>query len=267
MDKRITNNLVLGAFVLLGSTLFVLLLFNMGEGQGIFSSQYNLYGHFPHVKGLHYGSEVALNGLRAGTVKEITIGPDGKELIVQLSIHKKFQEKIRRDSIAKVVTQGMLGDKYIDVTLGLPDQEMLKDGESIRTEEEKDILSKSGGLIDEISKKLDKKGEIDEILRNLSQASAHLAAITADATKGKGLLAEVTKGSSGEKLNRSISSLESILRKVDQGEGTLGALINDPTVYEDIKTIMGGAKRSTVLKYFVNEFKDDGEKAKRKPNK
>jgi len=258
MDKRIASNLVVGVFAFLGLTLFVWLLFNMGSGQGVFSSNYALWGKFEHVKGLHFGSEVTLNGLRIGTVKQINFSPDNKELNVELSIAKRFQQNIRKDSIAKVVTQGMLGDKFVDISLGDPAQEVLNDGQAIVTMEEKDLFSKSGGLIDELSKKLDKKGEIDEILRNLNRASFSIAAIASEAQKGKGILAEVTRGNSGEKLNRSLTHLENILRKIDEGEGTLGGLMNDPTVYEDVKTIVGGAKRSSVLKYFVNQFKDSG---------
>lgn len=264
MDKRIGSNLIVGVFVVAGIFLFVFLLFNMGGGQGVFSSRYTLYGKFMHVKGLHYGSEVTLNGLRIGTVKQINIGSDGQELVAELSVNKKYADKIRKDSIAKVVTQGMLGDKFIDISLGTGENEQLKEGDYIATHEEKDLFSKGGGLIDELSKKLDKKGEIDEILKNLEAATANLAKITSDATRGKGLLAEVTKGESGAKLNRSMGHLESILKKVDNGEGTLGALVNDPTVYEDIKSIMGGAKRSSVLKYFVNTFKDSGQEEKKK---
>lgn len=264
MDKRVGSNLIVGGFVVLGLVLFVFLLFNMGGGQGVFSSRYTLYGKFSHVKGLHYGSEVTLNGLRIGTVKEINIGPDGKELVAQISINRQYSNKIRKDSIAKVVTQGMLGDKFIDISLGSDATEELKEGDYLDTQEEKDILSKSGGLIEEISKKFDRNGDIDEILKNLSAATANIKQITADATKGKGLLAEVTKGESGNKLNRAMGHLESILKKVDNGDGTLGALMNDPTVYEDIKTILGGAKRSSILKYFVGQFKDSGQEEPKK---
>lgn len=264
MDKRIASNVILGTFVLIGLTIFVLLIFNMGGGQGIFTSQYTLYGRFSHVKGLHYGSEIALNGLRIGTVKQIHIDQESRELIVEISIAKKFQDKIRKDSVAKVVTQGMLGDKFIDISLGTPDQETLKQGEYITTLEEKDILTKSGGLIDELSKKLDKRGEIDEILRNLVRATANIAQITTDAQKGKGLIAELTKGTSGEKMNSAVTRLDNIMRKIDQSEGSLGAFINDPTIYEDVKTILGGAKRSSILKYFVNQFGEKDEKDKKK---
>ncbi len=58
-------------------------------------------------------------------------------------------------------------------------------------------------------------------------------------------------GNSGIKLEKSLghldgslTHLEAVLKKVDKGEGTLGALINDPTLYEDMKLLLGGAKRS-----------------------
>ena len=264
MDKRISTNLFVGVFVLIGLTLFVLLLFNMGGGQGVFSSQYTLFGKFAHVKGLHYGSEITLNGLRVGTVKNIHISAEAKELVVELSLNKKFHDRIRKDSVAKVVTQGMLGDKYIDVTLGTPTEPTLNHGEFIETAEEKDLFTKGGGFIDELSKKFDNRGDIDSILKNLNRASYDIATITAEAKKGKGLIAELTNGKSGERLASATTHLESILRKIDEGEGTFGALMNDPTIYEDVKTILGGAKRSSILKYFVNTFKDSTEKEKKK---
>ncbi len=52
--------------------------------------------------------------------------------------------------------------------------------------------------------------------------------------------------------------LEEITRKINSGQGTLGAIINDPTVFEDLKSMMGGAKRSSVLKYFMQKFIQSG---------
>ena len=54
------------------------------------------------------------------------------------------------------------------------------------------------------------------------------------------------------------------MSKIDKGKGSLGALINDPTLYEDIKYLMGGAKRSTILKYFMQQFIDEGKTSKPK---
>ena len=84
--------------------------------------------------------------------------------------------------------------------------------------------------------------------------------MTSEAKTKNGLLHELIYGASGAQFSKSTTSLSSILQKIDQGEGTIGALINDPSVYEDLKSMMGGAKRSTVLKYFMKQFIDSGDK-------
>lgn len=268
MDKKLSNNLIVGVFVLIAFGLFIFLLFTMGGGQGIFSSHFSLLGRFSHVKGLHMGSEVSLSGLRIGTVKEITVADDQtKELIVELAISKKFKDRIRTDSVAKVVTQGVLGDKYIEITIGSPDAPAIEPGSVIKTQEVQDIFAKSGGLVEDISRHFKGGGDFESFIKNLNVISQNLAALSNDINKDKGLLYEMTKGQSGVKLNSSLTHLDSILRKIDSGEGTFGALINDPTLYEDMKNIMGGAKRSSILKYFMRQFMDDGKKAPDKKEK
>ncbi len=268
MDKKITSNFVLGFFVLIGFGLFLFLIFTMGGGQGIFSSHFHLLGRFAHVKGLHTGSEVSLSGLRVGTVKKIEISSDGsKELIVDFTVNSDVLDKVRKDSIAKIVTQGVLGDKYVELTIGTPTEPLLKNGEFIQTQEVEDLFTKSGGLVEDIARQFNKGGDLDSVIKNLNKVSANLASITDEAKTGKGLLNEALRGDSGLKLNRSLGHLESILGKVDRGEGTLGGLINDPTVYEDIKNIMGGAKRSSILKYFMRQFMDSGAAPVEKPKK
>lgn len=232
----------------------------MGGGNGILSSGLTLYGRFAHVKGLHFGSEVSLSGLRVGTVKKISLAPDNtKELIVELSINKTGAERIRKDSVARVVTQGVLGDKYIEISIGDPTSPPMNSGDFIETSELEDIFTKGGSLVDDISKQFVKGGELNSLLKNLNRVAVNLQTITSDLQKGPGLGKEILYGSSGKKLNESISHLESILSKIDRGQGTLGGLIQDPTVYEDLKTIVGGAKRSSILKYFMNQFSESGQ--------
>ncbi len=264
MDKRITTNVVVGAFVLIGFGLFLFLIMTVGGGTGLFTSRLELFGRFSHVKGLHAGSEVSLSGLRVGTVKKIEIANDGsKDLIVDLMINKEVADKLRKDSIAKVATQGVLGDKYVELTIGSNNEAPLNNGDFIHTEEVEDLFTKSGGLVDDISRQFMKGGDFDALVKNLNKTAANLASLTEEAKAGKGLLAESLRGDSGAKLNRSLGHVESILGKIDRGEGTLGGLINDPTVYEDLKSIMGGAKRSSILQYFMRQFKDSGDKTKR----
>jgi phospholipid/cholesterol/gamma-HCH transport system substrate-binding protein len=45
---------------------------------------------------------------------------------------------------------------------------------------------------------------------------------------------------------------------VDRGEGTIGLLVNDPTLYEDLKLLVGGARRSAVVRTMIRMSSDDG---------
>jgi len=254
MDKKIGNNIMVGLMVAIGFVAFVFLLFNLGGGS-ILKSQYTLYGTFRHVKGLHMGSEVSLSGLRIGVVRKLQISPQTKELLVEFSISRDVQEFIRKDSLAQIRTQGVLGDKYIEVSFGSPEQAVLKNGDTIMTNEAEDIFAQSGKLVGGLSKKFSEGGDFDSVMQNLSVVTKNLAVLTED----------LKKNQTGDKLGKSVASLEAVLGKVERGEGSLGGLINDPTVYEDLKTITGGAKRSAILQYFMKQFMDGGKKAEKPP--
>lgn len=254
MDKKIANNIIVGIMVAFGFVAFVFVLFNLGGG-GVLQSQYILYGTFRHVKGLHMGSEVSLAGLRVGVVRKITISENKqRDLLVEMSVSRNVQQYIRKDSMAHIRTQGVLGDKYIEVSFGSPDSPVLKHGDTIATEEAEDMFSQGGKIMGGLSKKFSEGGDFDSLMQNLSVLSKNLAVMSTELRQEK----------TGDKLGRAVSHLEAILGKIDRGEGTLGGLISDPTVYEDIKSITGGAKRSAILQYFMRQFIDEGRKSERR---
>lgn len=268
MDKKIANNVVLGLFVGLGVLGFCFLIFNMGGGKGLFASHYTLYAKFQDVKGLHFGSEISLSGLRIGTVRNITVTSDeSRDLLVQLSIDKKFTKSIREDSVATIRTQGVLGDKYIEVSIGSPEFLLLKDGELIKSHEEKDLLSRSGKLVEGIASQFQKGGNIDQVLLSVNALAENLNVVAKDIQKKKGLMGTLVYGDSGQDLKKSLSHLEGILRKINEGKGTIGAFVNDPTIYEDLKYLLGGAKRSSVLKYFLHQFVESGQEGEQSQKK
>ncbi len=259
MDKKIANQIIVGVFVTVVFFGFIFVIFNIAGGDGIFSAKYNLKARFEHVKGLHYGSEVSLAGLRVGVVKDITIAADNpKQLIVDLAIDKGMKNKVRKDSRASVKTQGVLGDKYIELTIGTPTEPELPASSEIVVEEEQDIFSKGGMLVDNVKRQFEKGGEVEALIHNLNLLSQNLSTLTGDAKKERGMVHEMIYGKSGIRLSEAMGHLNEILRKIDQGEGSLGLLVNDPTVYEDIKTMTGGAQRSTVLKYLMRSFTESG---------
>jgi phospholipid/cholesterol/gamma-HCH transport system substrate-binding protein len=269
MDKKIANNLIVGVFVIVGTIAFLFVLFNIGEGHGVFSRQDSLFATFSHVKGLNFGSEVSLSGLRIGTVKRIFLkDPASKELTVEMEIDRGMFDKIREDSVASILTSGVLGDKYVEISIGSPSAPPLKNGATISSSEPEDLFKKGGTLMESLAAEFKRGGDIHSMIQNLNKVSQNLAVITSDIKERKGMLNEVIYGKSGAKLAQTMDNLEKstqniqeLTKKINSGTGSLGALINDPTVYEDLKAMMGGARRSSVLKYFMQKFIQDGASA------
>lgn len=96
-----------------------------------------------------------------------------------------------------------------------------------------------------------------DALRNLEGSLRSLDSILREVERGHGILhALIYEDPSEQHVVREAleagARLNSILGKVDRGEGTLGLLLNDPTLYEELKILVGGANRSTLVRSLVN---------------
>jgi phospholipid/cholesterol/gamma-HCH transport system substrate-binding protein len=95
-------------------------------------------------------------------------------------------------------------------------------------------------------------------------ALASLESILGEVERGDGLLHSLVYDSPTEQdlLLEAVQAgarLNSILAKVDRGEGTLGLLLNDPTLYEELKILVGGAGRSTLVRSMIDMVTPDAE--------
>lgn len=102
-----------------------------------------------------------------------------------------------------------------------------------------------------------------EVVSNLKELSAQLDDIAKEVKAGKGLAHSLIYEEKSANIMKDLSSasegLKAIIGRIEKGEGTLGLLINDPAVYDDLQTILGGAKRSErlqgVIKYTIEQNK------------
>jgi phospholipid/cholesterol/gamma-HCH transport system substrate-binding protein len=113
-----------------------------------------------------------------------------------------------------------------------------------------------------------------EVLTRLNQASAELEGLVRDAREGKGLVPSLFFDPAGRKaledilaatagIRATANDLQTIVTKLRQGEGTLGALLEDPTLYEDLSALLRGANRSMLLRSLIRSTRDEGSREKR----
>lgn len=120
--------LAVGGFVLLGIGALLLMALkvsglSLSDGQ----DRYTLIAEFNDVGGLRVRGRVSLAGVTVGKVQSITLDPESLKARVEMAIDSDV-DFISADSIAVISTSGLLGDKYIDVSLG-GDFEVLGDGD------------------------------------------------------------------------------------------------------------------------------------------
>jgi len=236
-----------GFFVLLGVFLFAVAILMLGGNNPFWSSERKYVVFYKEVSGLIPGAKVMLNGIRVGAIGDIDFDMKQNSIKLRLDVNAKYAHLVRTDSTAAIATQGVLGDKYIMITAGSQDQPELPDGGEMQTASGSDLskfitsgehlianLDSAVTSLDAILKNFDKKNRSARLFEGFAQTGENAAIIS-------------------EKLKSSADSLNSILKKIDRGQGTVGALINDPQLYDDVKNLLGGVSRNRVLRNIVRQ--------------
>jgi phospholipid/cholesterol/gamma-HCH transport system substrate-binding protein len=183
----------LGLFMLTTLAVFAACVFLVGREESRFRSSYLVRSDFKNVAGLSEGADVRVGGIRKGTVRSIRLPktPDGK-VVVTMDLAKETRAIVKEDSVASIQSEGLLGDKYVEISFGSEDAARLKDGETIGSEPPFDISD----LFHKASQLLD---------------------------TGQGAL---------EKIQGATDNISMITAKINTGKGTAGKLVNDPTLYK-----------------------------------
>lgn len=303
MNKGVPHVRV-GLFVVLALGVAFFLIFMIGSDKKVFEARYRLVGKFTDISGLRIGAPVQLAGINIGFVDNIKFSKDlmNKEIEVSFEIADKYRERIREDSVATINTQGLLGDKFIFVSVGSADQPELKDGAYIKTREVVgifDLADKGGEILDDLqdaAQSISKAfggmsgegGDLSEMLKSIKNmmkkaetGSGFLHALIYD-PNGQEVMADLTAsmhslrtllGQTDEgamkrsrvrnvvyNINDVALNLRDITEKINRGEGTIGGLVNDPTIYNEIRSIFGKANRNSLFKTVVRSTLEENEK-------
>jgi phospholipid/cholesterol/gamma-HCH transport system substrate-binding protein len=264
IDER-KMELRVGMFVVVGLAITLISIIVLGGKQSVFTSVNRYRTHFEKIDGLVHGAKVTLGGLQIGSVSKLSFDPIQREMQVEFTVERSYAEYLRKDSTVEVVTQGVLGDKYLSVNPGDPAQGIIENGGELPQGKSKDlsqILTSSDQLVQRLTSTAE---NLDRILGafNRGNRSDQFFQGLAITTKNIGELSSKLNEEFGQmKLKSSVNHLNSILEKIDQGQGSMGAFINDPGLYDDAKALVGQVNRNRIMRNLIRQtIKDNKEKA------
>lgn len=270
MMKQTELETKVGIFVVAGLTLIMGAILILGSTENFLSTKITYHTHFPNVDGLISGAKVVIGGIQVGKVERIVFDMDTRDIRVELSVSKDSSKWIRKNSTLEIATQGVLGDKYISITPGDTDQPEFEPNSELPNRPTSNLtqfISKGDQLLVNLN---NLAISIDRLLKTFETANRSEVFFQSLTNTAKNL------SSTSEKLNREVEdlklkrisqSLESILEKVNNGNGTLGALINDPSLYDDAKKLVGEVNRNRIIRNLVRKTLKDAEAVENKSEK
>jgi phospholipid/cholesterol/gamma-HCH transport system substrate-binding protein len=186
----------IGAFIVATLAILVAGIFIIGSKQYLFSSTYQLKTQFDNVAGLDAGGDVRVGGVHSGTVRNIMLPhKPGDKVTVVMDLSNSTHEIIKQDSVASIETEGLLGNQYLAISFGSAGAANLRDGDTIASQPPLEMSD----LLKKTNGILDGS---QQAIQNATRATANIDSISA---------------------------------KIDQGQGTVGALVNDKQLYSSLE--------------------------------
>lgn len=234
-DREYRSGFDWGRLRLVGLLLVALLLlaygvYKAGQVLDVFAERYELVTLLSSASGLRVGAPVTLAGQRVGQVEEIEFIPverqrAGNHLTLSLSVSTDVRQQIRADSRAQVKTQGLLGDKLLEITPGTATAPVLASGDTLPADppiDYEEVLSRAAGMLD----------EAEIVLENLQTLTGSIA-------RGEGVLGRLlTDDALYDRVMLTTTELTRTLHEINVSEGTIGRLLRDPALYDRLNATL-----------------------------
>lgn len=245
MAKSTLENLRLGIFVILGTLLLLVAAYLIGNRQNMFGKTFNITAVFKNANGLQNGNNVRFSGINVGTVNKIEMVND-TTIKVHMIIAQKMQEHIKKDAVAMIGSDGLVGSMLINIVPGKGNVPLIKEGD--------ELVSISKIATQDMLSTLNVTNE------NAALLTADLLKVTQSLTKGKGILGRLLNDSimasdlqqtianlkyASNKANTTLVELNDMVTRIDFEESTAGVLLTDTISAGKMKNIIDNLETSS----------------------
>lgn len=237
MEKTATQKIRLGVFVIIGLSFFILAIYFIGNKQQMFGKTEHLKAVFNNVGGLQLGNNVRFSGINVGTVRRIEIINDST-ISVDLQIDKAIFPHIKKDAIATIGSDGLVGSVIINIIPGKGNMPAVKPG---------DIIQSSNRVRTD-----DMLTTLNVTNQNAAQLTIDLLKITNEINQGKGTIGVLLKDTvmakdlkatihnlrvTSEKTSQTIDNLNKQIAALDNKDNVIGVL-KDTVVGNKIRKVV-----------------------------
>ncbi len=225
-----------GLFFLLGLALTWVTWETLSDGKLFKQTGYSLVAGFDNLKELKQGDEVRMAGVKIGSVERTRLAGRRAEAVLRIDPGVK----IASDATATIVMAGLIGTNYIGLDLGTPGAPVLTDGAELRTKITPDINAIMT--------------ELGNLGQKLEGALGSITTTVNGDGKNPGLFQKLDRlvTDNSTKIDTTMTNLASATEKINKGEGTLGKLLNDSKLHDELVATVSEIKgAATDAKSFV----------------
>ena len=236
---------LVGAFVIGGLLLFAVGLFMIGDRRLLFTDQFEVEAGFGRVTGVGVGTNVRLSGLPAGEVIDITLpsAPDGA-FLVRMRIREDLHPLVRTDSVAGILTDGLLGAAFIQINAGSDAAPEVADGGILVGRDAvqvSDLIEEGRETFRVVADEMvAMQGRVQETFDGLGETveatNSLIRDVGADVREVGSASVQFVDSARGV-----MDDAQRLVEGVAEGEGTAGRLLTDDALY----THLSGLARET----------------------
>ena len=227
-----------GLFVLLALATFLGGVYALGARARLIEARYTIHADFTEVGGLVEGATVRLAGVQIGRVSAVNLPPQpGGKVRVDLTIGRRFSDRIRKNSVARIETQGLLGDRIVEITVGDASAPPVAPGEVLASRDPADFgrviaagaetAKNVAALADALRETADQINK-SKMIEDAASTVNKLGRVVDQVERGRGwahtLLYE--EPIALRRVNELIATTQTLVERVEKGQGAAGVLVS-----------------------------------------
>jgi phospholipid/cholesterol/gamma-HCH transport system substrate-binding protein len=248
MKRRSVPLFRIGLFVVIGFAVLLIFIFAIGSQEKMFNRKTEIYAKFQTVSGLKSGAQVQYAGIPIGSVTDIRLPAAPNDSVrVTMKIVNNALHLIRANSLATVSTEGIIGDKIIMIEDGIGPAAAVGEGALVQGKSPKDYTQAIDTLEEAVKNVNRIASEASLILQGLRNGEGSVGKLLTDEALYRDLQALAVESRAtmvaardqidrvGTQVNNLSVEVEGIVGGIKRGEGSVGKLLRDEELYNDLR--------------------------------